>query len=86
MTQPIINAANQTAIRYYQPTPVLVKNTPSGKEYYFNVVAAISMAWVDAEDVQNIIDRRKTCCGGNKRVLFSYANDAAVRIWGGASR
>lgn len=82
MSEGITNEAGQVAIRYYQPAPVLVQKTPSGTDYYFDVRAAISLAWVKPEDVDNIIQRKrmKECCGG-PRSPFDYANEAAVRIW-----
>jgi len=82
---PITNQANETAIRYYQPAPILVKQNPSGTDYYFDVQSAVSLAWVKPEDVDSILARRGGCCN-NRRQLFAYANDEAVRVWKGEAR
>lgn len=80
MTDLIKNDTNQVAIRYHQPAQVLSKNTPSGKQYFFDVKAGVSMAWVDETDVSDILTRRGGCCN-SKRQLYDYANQAAVDLW-----
>lgn len=72
----------QVALKYYQPSQVLVQNTPSGKQYVFVVQANISMAYVDADDVDNLLSRKAGCnCGGNKKQAFYRANEDDVRRW-----
>jgi len=76
----IVNEAGQIAIRYYQPAQVLTKQTPSGSQYFFDVKAGVSMAWVEEGDVSNLLARRGGCCN-KKRKLYDYANQAAVDLW-----
>ena len=70
-------------LKYYQPAQVLVKNTPSGSEYVFVVAANISLAYVDAKDVDSLLERKAGCnCGGRKRQqAFFMANEDDVRRW-----
>lgn len=81
MSDPITNEAGEVALKYRQPAPVIARNTPSKKEYAFVVKANISMAWVDPQDVDNLISRTKTCCGGNRKKQFFLANESDVRRW-----
>lgn len=67
-------------MRYYQPAPVLAQNTPSKSDYFFDVKAGVSMAWVKPEDVADLLTRRGGCCNG-QRQKFDYANQAAVDLW-----
>ena len=69
-----------TAIRYYQPIPEYVKDTPSGTEYVFAVRHGISLAWIKQEDVDNILDRTGGCCD-KKTKVFSKAGPNIVRVW-----
>lgn len=76
----ITNDAGQIAIRYYQPAQVVVKRTPSGKQYFFDVKRGVSMAWIDQSDVDDILTRRGGCCN-KRRQLYAYANQEAVDLW-----
>lgn len=76
----ITNSAGDVAIRYYQPAQVLAKNTPTGKQYFFDVKMDVSMAWVDPKDVDNLLARKGGCCN-KKRKLYDYANENAVGLW-----
>jgi hypothetical protein len=71
------------ALKYYQPMQVLVKATLSGKEYVFVPKANISLAYVDPDDIDNLLGRKAGCnCGGSKRQqAFSYANESDIRRW-----
>lgn len=76
----IKNEVGDVAIRYYQPAQVLTKQAPSGEQYFFDVKAGVSMAWIKEADVQNLLTRRGGCCT-KKRQLYDYANQAAVDLW-----
>lgn len=78
--EPIKNEAGQVAIRHYQPAQILSKNMPSGKQYFFDVHNGISMAWVDEGDVAEMLTRKGGCCN-SQRLLYDYANQAAVDLW-----
>ena len=71
------------ALKYYQTGQVLVQNTPSGKEYVFVVRANISLAYIDAPDVDDLLSRKKVCggCGGRVSQLFFRANEDDIRRW-----
>lgn len=77
------NAQGQVALKYYQPTDVIARDAPSGKEYSFKSIVSISLAWVDFEDVEHLLARTKNCCGAGTRprTIFLYANDDDVRRW-----
>lgn len=76
----IKNEAGQVAIRYYQPAQVLTKQAPSGRQYFFDVKAGVSMAWVEEKDVSDLRARRGGCCDG-QRQKYDYANQEAVNLW-----
>lgn len=75
------NEAGQIALKYYQPAQVLVQQTPSGSDYVFVPKASISMAWINQEDVEEVLARYKKCCGGHRKKSFMEANEQDVRIW-----
>ena len=83
MHDEVITLIETVALKYYQPTQVLVKATPSGKEYVFVPKANISLAFVDPGDVDNLLGRKAGCnCGGSKRQqAFNYANEDDTRRW-----
>lgn len=76
-------AIETIALKYYQPAQILVQGTPTGKEYVFVPRANISMAFIDPDDVANLLGRRAGCnCGGSKRTpAFDYANESDIRRW-----
>lgn len=79
-SDPITNELGEVAIRYYQPAQVFAQSTPTQTDYFFDVKAGVSMAWVKPEDVANLLARRGGCCNG-KRQKYDYANQAAVDLW-----
>jgi len=54
-----VNGQNQVALRYYQPAPVVV--AAGRKSYFADVRAAISLTWVDLENVAEVLDKKKDC-------------------------
>lgn len=76
-------AVETIALKYYQPTQVLVKATPSGKEYVFVPKANIALAFIDPDDVDHLLGRKAGCnCGGSKKGQAFYpANEDDVRRW-----
>jgi len=67
------------ALKRYQTINKLV--TVGDEEYLFMTRANICMAWVRPEHVDQILSKKKVCCGGSKRPQFRYANDDDVRRW-----
>lgn len=82
MSDPITNATGDIALKYHQPqNRVLIQKTPTGADYVFVCKANITLAWVNPDDVQHLLERRKHCCGNNKKQVFFYANESDVRRW-----
>ena len=79
----IKNNNGQVAIKHYPPVQKFITNVPSGVDgYVFAIRANIAMAWVNEEDVQNVMSRiARGCCGRRKRRYFQYANADDVRRW-----
>ena len=77
------NDAGEVALCYYQTVNPLVE-LGNGHTYKFTTKANICLAWVNEEDAQGILDRRKNCCGGS-RPAFRVASEADVRRWSGVS-
>ena len=80
LEQARVNANGDIAVRYYQSSRALITKTPSGKEYVAVTQANICLAWIDPDDVENILARKGGCCG-KKRQLFSLASEDDVRRW-----
>ena len=76
----IANDSGDVALRYYQPAQILAKDTPTGRQYFFDVKAGVSMAWINPQDVANLLERKGGCCN-SRRKLYDYANQAAVDLW-----
>lgn len=84
MTHEATATLTQTiALKYYQPTQVIARGTPTGKEYVFVPKANIALAYVDPDDVPNLLGRKAGCnCGGSKKgQAFYEANESDIRRW-----
>lgn len=81
MTQEAItNSEGYVAMVYYQPTQKLIN--VHGTDYVFTLNKNISLTYVRPSDVQELLQFRKQCCGGNSQTgVFKLANDMQVRIW-----
>ena len=66
------NEIGQVAIKYKRQNQKLVNG------YVFIVKANISMAWINPEDVQKLLNIRGGCCGA-KQKMFIYANSDDTR-------
>ena len=83
----ITNEQGQVAIKYYQTIPHILRT--GGKEYAFVVRARLCMAWIDASQVDKVLQIKKNCCGNNSKTVYSYANEQTINIWtngGGSGR
>ena len=80
----IKNEQGQIAISYYQPIDrvVMVGET----RYVFITKRAVSLAWVNEEDVEKILAITKSCCGGRIRAVYRYATPSQVNVWSGTGR
>lgn len=69
-----------TALKYYQSNPKYIM-LGDGTEYVFSPRANISLAWVLDEHVDQLLTKKKNCCGGSKKPMFFLANESDVRRW-----
>ena len=75
----IKNESGEVAIVYYQTVPKVI--SVQRTEYAFAVRANICMSWVKPEHVDSVLSITKSCCGGNSKQVFHYANKTQVRRW-----
>jgi hypothetical protein len=75
---PVTNEAGQVALANRQPIPKLV--SIRNKEYLFSVQHAVSLAWIDPEDVPSVLAIVGGCCN-NRQPQFRVANDMQVKVW-----
>ena len=75
----IENTQGQVALKHLSTNQKLV-TVRGGKQYVFVPRANISMAWVEKDDVSELLSIKKGCCGG-KKAIFRYANVDDVRRW-----
>lgn len=73
------NEQGQIAIEYYQCVPKQV--TVHKKTYCFVIQWNVCLAWVEPEDVPEILAIKGGCCGQKKAGVFRYANQGNVNIW-----
>jgi hypothetical protein len=81
------NERGEVALKYYQPQNKYVR--VGGEKYYREYLfvvgrAGISMAWIQPQDVEEVLKIIGGCCGGGGPV-FRYANAGDVRIWTGVA-
>ena len=66
---------------YYQCVQKLIK--VRNKQYVFVIRYSISLAYVEPEHVDAILNITGGCCGGKKKGVFRRASDQEIRIWNG---
>jgi len=77
--QPVVLEDGSLAMKHYKSGKIL---TACGKmEYVFMTQANICMSWVNAQDVECILNKRGGCCGQSRPGIFSFANASDVRRW-----
>jgi len=79
MCDMITNDDGMVALKRYQKINKIVQ--VGGEQYLFQTRANICMAWVHQENVGAVLAMKKVCCGGNKKPMFTYANESDVRRW-----
>jgi hypothetical protein len=77
----MIENNGKVAIKYFQTIPHKVK--VNGRVYLFAVKMNICMSWIEKEDVDEILKKVKSCCGGKKNNVYRYANALDVVRWTG---
>lgn len=78
MENVIYNENGKAVLRYYQPTPKLVR--VGGESVYFDAQHGISLAFVDENLVPQLLGYRGGCCGGQKQVIFA-ATQTQYQHW-----
>lgn len=78
---PVINSSNQVAVIYLRGGQKYVRTNSS--EYVFTPSNGISLAWINEQDVNQILRIPGGCCGNNIRDIFRIANDNQVALWEG---
>jgi len=75
----VVNDAGQVAVKYFQPLDQELRI--GSKAYYFRVKKSISIAWIDAEDVEKVLNTVKECCGGNRMRVYKLEHETHVKRW-----
>lgn len=75
----ITNDDGWVALRKYRTINKVV--SVGGEDYAFITRANICLAWIRPEHVEAVLQIKRVCCGGNKKPMFSYADETAVRRW-----
>jgi len=82
ITNAILDAQGQVAMRYMKQAPALVKC--NGHDYYFATKASISLCFVDPADVDCLLGVRESCnCqnGAGKKQMIFLADETHTRRW-----
>lgn len=68
----------KVVLRYAQPIPKLIKVGDS--QHYFECQFGVSLAFVDEDKVQAMLEYLGGCCGGKKKVI-TLAPESIYRHW-----
>jgi hypothetical protein len=71
----------EVALRYHQEGQVFLSNNPTGKEYVATTSGNVCLVWVDERDVDFILAKKGSCCGGTKKQLFHITDETHIRRW-----
>jgi hypothetical protein len=77
---PEVNENGQTAVVYFMPIQKLI-TLPSGHQYVFKVDRSISLAWINLEDLDQMLDVRGGCCGNTVNRIIRLASASDVGLW-----
>ncbi len=78
----IYNEEGQVALRYMKQATVLAScNGQGANEYIFTTKANISMAYVNEEDVECMLQVTAGCCGEKQKLVVFYGDETHVRRW-----
>jgi hypothetical protein len=75
----VVNDSGQVAVKYFQPIPQTLKIRD--RTYIFQVKKSLSIAWIEPEDVQAVLDVVKECCGGNRQKVYRLEHETHVKRW-----
>lgn len=76
-----INEAGQVALKHYTSNPVTVQVGPEKVSYSFVPKLSISMAWINPEHVDTLLNLKARVCCGNQANKFRLANALDVCLW-----
>ena len=75
----VVNENGQVAVKYFQPLNKTIQIR--GKTYFFKVMKSLSIAWIDEEDVDDVLNIVQECCGGNRNRVFRLEHETHVKRW-----
>lgn len=77
---PVTNDLGQVALQHINSNPITIQ---VGEKFYSFVPRYnISMAWIDAEDVDRVMARKtNSCCGNAPRSEFLYVGENNAHLW-----
>lgn len=78
MDNAVYNESGKVVLRYYQPSPKLIK--VGGQDVYFDAQHAISLAFVDEALVPQMLAYKGGCCGKSQQVIF-LATQTQYQHW-----
>jgi len=75
----VVNDSGQVAVKYFQAMSQTLKIR--SKTYVFQVRKNLSIAWIDAKDVEEVLNVTKVCCGGNRNKVYRLEHEMHVKRW-----
>ena len=75
----VVNDSGQVAVKYFQPMSQTLK--VNGRTYIFKVMKNLSIAWIEPEDVEAVLNVTKVCCGGNRNKVYRLEHETHVKRW-----
>lgn len=68
----------KVVMRYFQPMPKAVR--VGSNTIFFDSKFGVSLAFVDEQDVQSLLDFRGGCCGAKQQVI-TLASEVSYSHW-----
>jgi len=75
----VVNDDGQVAVKYFQPMSQTLKI--GSKVYIFVVRKSLSIAWIEPEDVDAVLNVVKICCGNTPHKVFRLEHETHVKRW-----
>jgi len=75
----VVNDKGQVAVKYFQPMSQTLKMR--SRTYVFQVKKSLSIAWIEPEDVEEVLSVTKVCCGGNRNKVYRLEHEMHVKRW-----
>ena len=75
----VVNDSGQVAVKYFQPISQTLK--VNGRTYIFRVMKSLSIAWIEPQDVEAVLNIVKVCCGNTSRKVYRLEHKTHVKRW-----